>query len=79
MVKEENIGNYISHESISATPLGTLVPATGRITKNCSSGRKMITFQPIEQVSFFSRSRNWELLGSKTLPQGIFGDVFLSY
>lgn len=76
-LKEENIGNYISHESISATPLGTLVPATGRITKEIVRQAQDDYISANRAGIIFSRAlETGNFLGSKTLPQGIFGDVF---
>jgi predicted ATP-dependent endonuclease of OLD family len=75
-LKEENISNYLSRESVEATPLGSLVPA-GRLKKEdihkaqtdyITANKDMLTFtREIEPSPF---------LGSKTLPQGVLGDIF---
>lgn len=76
-LKEENAGNYATRDAISAIPLNTLVPTTGRITKDMvqqaqvsyiSANRADITFSRTLEAGTF--------LGSKSLPQGIFGEMF---
>lgn len=76
-LKEENISNLTSRESINSTPLGSIVPSTGRLTKEIIkqaqedyiiANRASLTFSYDLEVTNF--------LGLKSVAQGIFGDVF---
>lgn len=76
-LKEENINNYTNRDAINQTPLSSLVPATGRLTKEIirtaqlsyiDANRSSLTF------SYELESTNF--LGLKTVAQGIFGEVF---
>jgi len=76
-LKEENISNYTSREAITATPLNSLVPSTGRLTREIvKQAQDSYIEQNIESLTFSYGLETTNFLGLKSVAQGIFGDVF---
>jgi len=76
-LKEENVSKYISREAISQTPLITLVPNTGRLTKDIVRKAQVdYISKNSKSVSFSYELETSNFLGLKNVAQGIFGDVY---
>jgi len=76
-LKEENTGTYSTREAINATPLGALIPATGRVTKDIvrdAQVRYIEDNRAAIQLSYALEATNF--LGAKSVAQGIFGEVY---
>lgn len=76
-LKEENVGNYISRESINDTPLGNLVPPAGRLTKDIiKSAQETYISTNRQTLQFAYELETTNFLGLKNVAQGIFGEVY---
>ncbi len=76
-LKEENISNYATREAINNTPLSSLVPSTGRLTKEIIKQAQQDYIQKNNSsIKFSYNLEATNFLGLKSVAQGIFGEVF---
>lgn len=76
-LKEENTGNYTSRETVGATPLNSLVPTTGRLTKDLIRQAQLSYIETnAGSLTFTYELESTNFLGLKSVAQGIFGEVF---
>jgi len=76
-LKEENISNFSTRETVQSLPINAFLPATGRITKE--------QFRKAQEDYILANKNNLEFsyqleigpfLGLKSVAQGIFGEVY---
>lgn len=76
-LQEQNISNYTNRDAISAIPLNTYVPASGRLTKELvRTAQESYIEENRADLTFSYTIESTNFLGLKSVAQGIFGEVF---
>jgi len=76
-LKDENIGNYLTRESVQTIPLNTHLPATGKITKELmKKAQEDYILANKDTLEFNYQLEIGQFLGLKSVAQGIFGEVY---
>lgn len=76
-LREENISNYSTRENAQNIPLYSLLPESGRITKEIFREAIAQYIQAnLENVVFEYKLESSNFLGAKNVAKGIFGDLF---
>jgi CRISPR-associated exonuclease Cas4 len=76
-LKEENIVQFSKREDAEALPLASLLPATGRITKEAfRQAQEYFIQQHRNELTFSYEIETGPFLGAKNVAKGIFGDVY---
>lgn len=76
-LKEEKAGEYAKRDIIDSTPLKSLVPSTGRLTKEIiKQAQEKYINENKEKIAFKYDLETTNFLGLKTVAQGIFGNIF---
>lgn len=76
-LKEEKISDYTNREAITKTPLNSLVPTSGRITKEIvKQAQQDYINKNNSSIQFTYNLEITNFLGLKSVAQGIFGEVY---
>lgn len=76
-LKEEKISEYTTREAVNMTPLISLVPSSGRITKEIiKKAQEDYIQQNINNIKFSYILESTNFLGLKNVAQGIFGEIY---
>lgn len=76
-LKEENIVQFSKREDAEALPLASLLPATGRITKEAfRQAQEYFIQQHRNELKLSYEIETGPFLGAKNVAKGIFGDVY---
>ena len=76
-LKEEKISDYTNREAIAKTPLNSLVPTSGRITKELvKQAQQDYINKNNNSIQFTYNLETTNFLGLKSVAQGIFGEVY---
>ncbi len=77
-LREENVGNYLTRLLISPTPLASLVPSTGKLTKEIvKEAQKSYIISNSGAVTYTYALEVTNFLDIRTIEQGKFGNVYL--
>ncbi len=75
-LQEQNAGAYASRKAASELPLAEYLPKSGRITKAHVIAAQKKYIQENTDIDFSYELESANFLGLKTLPKGIFGQVY---
>lgn len=76
-LKEENIADYTKREAAETLPLNSLLPPSGRITKDIfREAQERYIEENKESLTFNYELEPGPFLGTKNVAMGIFGDVY---
>lgn len=76
-LKEEKVSDFLNRSAISGTPLNSLVPNEGRLTKEIvKDAQKQYIDENKGSITFNYELETTNFLGLKTVAQSIFGEVY---
>jgi CRISPR-associated exonuclease Cas4 len=76
-LQEDSIGKYIKREDAETLPLASLLPTSGRITKEAfKQAQDQYIQEHRDELSFSYKIETGPFLGAKNVAKGIFGEVY---
>ena len=76
-LKEENITNFTTRDSVSSLPLNELLPSAGRLTKDIIHEAQLRYIETHKaEIEFTYTLESTPFMGAKNVAKGIFGELF---